>query len=275
MEYRVGELCPDDWDLAQDLMVRGCEPLPRRRCFARSPPKKHDPLPLPKSLWESPSDESVRWTHYRCKSFECLNLRKYNNTFEDCLDCFDLNGLEKQRWMVARDRHDFPLDQVLALKNGTIRIGLDIGGGTASFAARMHEHNVTIVTSSLNLKGPFNEFIALRGLVPLHLTISQRLPFFDNTLDLVHSMHVLSNWIPQESLEFLLYDIDRVLRPGGLFWLERFFCTENQLHSIYVPMIENLGYTKLKWAVGLKADKKGMALNHYYLSALLEKPARD
>lgn len=31
MNYQVGGVCPDDDDLAQKLMGRGCEPLPRRR----------------------------------------------------------------------------------------------------------------------------------------------------------------------------------------------------------------------------------------------------
>jgi SAM-dependent methyltransferase len=135
----------------------------------------------------------------------------------------------------------------------------------------MLEHNVTVVTTSLNLNAPFNSFIALRGLVPLHLTLAHRLPFFDNTLDLVHSMHVLSNWIPTTSLEFILFDIDRVLRPGGLFWLDHFFCIEHQLADTYIPLFRKLRYKKLRWAIGPKLDR-GPDLHEVYLSALLEKP---
>nr|POE48278.1 hypothetical protein CFP56_49986 [Quercus suber] len=79
----------------------------------------------------------------------------------------------------------------------------------------MREWNVTIITSTLNLDGPFNSFIASRGLIPIHVSVSQRLPFFENTLDIVHSMLILSNWIPETMLVFTLYDIYRVLRPGG------------------------------------------------------------
>ena len=136
------------------------------------------------------------------------------------------------------------------MKNGKIRIGLDIGGDMTTFAVRMMEHNVTIITSSLNLNGPFNSFIALRGVVPLYLSIAQRLPFFDNTLDIIHSMHVLSNWIPTTTFEFVLFDIDRVLRPGGIFWLDHFFCLEPQLEKSYLPLFNQLGYKKLKWVIG-------------------------
>lgn len=31
MDYEVGKVCPDDDDLAQKLLLEGCEPLPRRR----------------------------------------------------------------------------------------------------------------------------------------------------------------------------------------------------------------------------------------------------
>lgn len=38
MSYEVGGLCPDDDNLAQQLLLKGCEPLPRRRLFLlRSP----------------------------------------------------------------------------------------------------------------------------------------------------------------------------------------------------------------------------------------------
>jgi SAM-dependent methyltransferase len=97
------------------------------------------------------------------------------------------------------------------------------------------------------------------------------LPFFDNTLDLVHSMHVLSNWIPTTSLDFILFDIDRVLRPGGLFWLDHFFCIEHQLTDTYIPLFRKLRYKKLRWAIGPKLDR-GPDLREVYLSALLEKP---
>ncbi|XWS75353.1 hypothetical protein CRYUN_Cryun01aG0079500 [Craigia yunnanensis] len=100
----------------------------------------------------------------------------------------------------------------------------------------MIERNITIVTTSMNLNGSFNNFTALRGVVPLY--ISQRLPFFYNTLDIVHSMHVLSNWIPTRMLHFLIFDIYKVLRPRGLFWLDHFFCAGEQLNKVYAPLLK-------------------------------------
>jgi SAM-dependent methyltransferase len=101
-----------------------------------------------------------------------------------------------------------------------VRVGLDIGGGTGTFAARMEERGVTVATTTLDHGAPLGAFVASGGLVQLHLgAVARRLPFFDGTLDIVHSMHALGNWIPGEvvPVEAELYDIYRVLRAGGIF----------------------------------------------------------
>ncbi|KAH6772619.1 hypothetical protein C2S52_004575 [Perilla frutescens var. hirtella] len=272
MSYKIGGECPSDDVFAQTLMLKGCEPLPRRRCHPKTPPNYVEPTPLPKSLWSTPPDSSIIWEPYTCKNYTCLIERKKFPGSYDCKDCFDLEGREKTRWLYDNGGLDFGIEQVLATKpRGTIRIGLDIGGGSGSFGARMKERNVTIITTSMNFDGPFNSFIASRGLIPMHVSISQRFPFFENTLDIVHSMHVLSNWIPDAMLEFTLYDIYRVLRPGGLFWLDRFFCFGEQLNASYVPMLERVGFNRLRWNTGMKLDR-GIQKNEWYFSALLEKP---
>ncbi|XP_073116275.1 probable methyltransferase At1g29790 [Elaeis guineensis] len=276
LSYPVNGSCPDDELLAQKLLLRGCEPLPRRRCRPAAPPHPSPPLPLPLSLWSLPPDNSVHWSAYSCKSFACLVDRKHSKSFDDCKDCFDLDGREKHRWVTPSSNPlDFTIDEVLAAANppGSIRIGLDIGGGSGTFAVRMKERNVTMVTTSMNLNGPFNSFIAARGVVPLYISISQRLPFFDNTLDIVHSMHVLSNWIPTTLLHFVMFDVYRVLRPGGLFWLDHFFFVEEQMEE-YVPVIESVGFKKARWEVGRKLDR-GPELREMYISALLEKPLNN
>lgn len=270
MSYQVGAECPVDDALSQKLMVKGCEPLPRRRCHPKTPANSAEPIPFPQALWTTPPDNSIAWDAYQCKSYQCLIDRRDKPGVFDCKDCFHLEGREKHRWMFDNGNLDYGMDQVLATRpRGTIRIGLDIGGGSGTFAARMRERNVTIVTTTMNYDGPFNNFIASRGLLSMHMTVAQRLPFFENTLDIVHSMHVLSNWIPDSMLEFTLYDIYRVLRPGGLFWLDHFFCLGPQLNGTYVPMFDRVGFKRMRWNVGRKVDRGG---NEWYFSALLEKP---
>ncbi|XP_044487881.1 probable methyltransferase At1g29790 [Mangifera indica] len=271
MTYEIGGECPVDDVFAQRLLLKGCEPLPRRRCHPKSPVNYVEPTPFPESLWAKAPDTSIIWDPYTCKSYQCLIDRNNAPGVFDCKDCFDLQGREKNRWLFDRGL-DYGIDQVLNTKpRRTIRIGLDIGGGSGTFAARMRERNVTVVTTSMNFDGPFNSFIASRGLIPMHVSVFQRLPFFENTLDIVHSMHVLSNWIPDAMLQFTLFDIYRVLRPGGLFWLDHFFCFGSQLNETYVPMFNRIGFRKLRWNTGMKLDR-GIDKNEWYFSALLEKP---
>ncbi|PWA91589.1 S-adenosyl-L-methionine-dependent methyltransferase [Artemisia annua] len=278
MNYDVGEICNDDWRLAQRLMVHGCDPLPRRRCISRGPQYYTKPLPIPESIWSLPDDKNVRWSQYRCKNFACLANNKTGKGFFKCADCFNLTVHEMPRWVVpvypvpsSNSTPDFLITEVLDLKPGEIRIGLDFSVGTATFAARMREHNVTIVSATLNLGAPFSEMIALRGLVPLYMTINQRLPFFDNTLDIIHTTRFLDGWIDFVLLDFILYDWDRVLRPGGLLWIDSFFCLKEDLDD-YLDGFRMLRYKKHKWVVVPKVDKDDD--REVFFSAVLEKPPR-
>lgn len=277
MDYDVGDFCRDDWKLAQLLMVHGCDPLPRRRCFSRAPKLYSKPFPINESLWKLPDNRNVRWSHYRCKNFACLASNRTGKGFFKCADCFNLTHHEVPRWIeiVGLDPNsnstaDFLIAEVLELKAGEIRIGMDFSVGTGTFAVRMRELNVTIVSATINLGAPFNEMIALRGLVPLYLTINQRLPFFDNTLDIIHTTRFLDGWIDFQLLDFVLYDWDRVLRPGGLLWIDSFFCLHKDLED-YLDAFRMLRYRKHKWVIVPKLDKHGQEV---FFSAVLEKPPR-
>lgn len=277
MDYDVGDFCQDDWKLAQKLMVHGCDPLPRRRCFSRAPKLYTKPLPMNQSLWALPDDRNVRWSHYRCKNFACLAKNATGKGFFKCADCFNLTHHEKPRWIhpfyvdpTLNLTADFTMEEVLGIKPGEMRIGLDFSVGTGTFAARMREHNVTMASAMINLGAPFSEMVALRGLLPLYLTINQRLPFFDNTLDVIHTTRFLDGWIDFVLLDFVLYDWDRILRPGGLLWIDSFFCLEKDLED-YLDAFRMLRYKKHKWVVVPKVDKDGLEV---FFSTVLEKPPR-
>ncbi|PSS30061.1 Apoptosis-inducing factor 1 like [Actinidia chinensis var. chinensis] len=74
MSYTVNGSCPDDELLAQKLLLKGCEQLPRRRCRPAAPPEYVEPYPLPACLWSTPSDSSVIWTAYTCKNCTSCQL---------------------------------------------------------------------------------------------------------------------------------------------------------------------------------------------------------
>uniref|UniRef100_A0A2N9IYP2 Methyltransferase type 11 domain-containing protein n=1 Tax=Fagus sylvatica TaxID=28930 RepID=A0A2N9IYP2_FAGSY len=267
MDYDIGSYCNDDWNLAQRLMVNGCDPLPRRRCLTRASKVYQKPYPINESLWRLPDGRNVRWSNYQCRNFECLSSKNPKRGYSKCVGCFEMEK-EKLKWVTNSSLPvDFLIHDVLAIKPGEIRIGLDFGVGTGSFAARMREHNVTIVSTALNLGAPFNEMIALRGLIPLYVTLNQRLPFFDNTLDLIHTTGFMDGWIDLLLMDFILFDWDRVLRPGGLIWIDRFFCNRKDLDD-YMYMFLQFRYKKHKWIISPKSK------DEIYLSALLEKPPR-
>ena len=273
MSYDVGAHCPDDWDLGQRLMLGGCDPLPRRRCLALASKLFQRPLPINESLWTLPDDGNVRWSRYHCRGYKCLSARNQRRGYDRCVVCFDMDR-ERQRWVAAAPNGtaaslaDFRIDDVLAAKPGEVRIGLDVSVGTGSFAARMRERNVTIVSAALNLGAPFAETIALRGLVPLYATMSQRLPLFDNTMDLIHTAGFFEGWVDLQLLDFVLFDWDRVLRPGGLLWVDKFACARKDLDD-YMYMFLQFRYKKHRWVVSFKSK------DEVYLSALLEKPPRS
>ncbi|XP_077217143.1 putative methyltransferase At1g29790 [Tasmannia lanceolata] len=272
MAYKVHGLCPDDWNLAQKLMVAGCDPLPRRKCFSKSSPHYTKPLPINSSLWNLPNDSEILWTHYKCKSFSCLVNTEISGGrgFFKCADCFNLSI---RGWETPTDEltsAEFTVDEVLKLKPGEIRLGLDFSPTTGTFAGIMRERNVTIASATLNLGAPFSEVIALRGLLPLYVSVGARLPFFENTLDIIHSTLFLDGWIGVELLQYVLFDWDRILRPNGLLWVDRFFCAKKDL-KLYLEEFNKLGYKKLMWRVVPKTDKLGDEL---FFSAVLEKPLR-
>ncbi|RYR51224.1 hypothetical protein Ahy_A06g026255 isoform B [Arachis hypogaea] len=237
MSYKINAPCNDDWSVAQKLIVKGCEPLPRRRCFSKTV-SKVGLNPFPNSLW---------------------------NPFV--------------RFVKVKSKNDFLVDDVLDLgsSNGGVRIGFDIGGGSGTFAARMAERNVTVITSTLNVDAPFSEFIAARGLFPLYLSLDHRFPFYDNVFDLIHAssaIDVVGVGGKIEKLEFLMFDIDRVLRAGGLLWIDNFYCANEEKKQALTRLIEKFGYKKLKWVVGEKVDSSGSGKSEVVLSAVLQKPVR-
>ncbi|KAI3936019.1 hypothetical protein MKW92_044103 [Papaver armeniacum] len=204
MNYKVDDVCPDDWMGISSF---------------------------PSSLWKQVSDKIVTWSGLLCRSFKCLNSKKIAG---NCNGCFDLvNGTERNRFVRVRGKNDFLIDDVLGLVgNGGIRLGFDIGGGSGTFAARMAEKEVTVITSTLNVDAPFNDFIAARGLFPLYSSLDQDFTWW-------------------------------------FVWLDNFYCVDEERKINLTKLIEKFGYKKLKWVIGERSDGSGRS--QVYLSAILQK----
>ncbi|XP_062205942.1 probable methyltransferase At1g29790 [Phragmites australis] len=265
MSYAPFAPCPDDaLSLAEPLLLRGCHPLPRRRCFAPTTASSASMLKLPTDPFSPLPDGAVRWPKDgKCRSFSCLPPSLG----------FDVARTEAGRFLRARGPLDLTAPQLLRLASlsraGPIRLGLDIGGGTGTLAARLKKLvNATVLTTTMNLGAPYSEAAAARGVVPLHAPLQQRFPVGDGTMDVVRAGHAVNRWIPEAALEFLWYDADRVLRPGGLLWVDHFWCRRADLEGVYAAMLRRLGYKTIKWAVGDRTVGK----DEVYLTALLQKP---
>ncbi|KAK9086131.1 hypothetical protein Sjap_026542 [Stephania japonica] len=235
MNYTPFSLCPSDLPLAESLLLRGCHPLPRRRCFS----------PSPSSSQLGPNDLKA--------------LSSSSNNF-----------------FIFTSELDLTIPQLLQIaksSSSVLRLALDIGAGSGTFAAQLKPYNVTVLSTTMNLGFPFNEAAAFRGVVPLHVPLQQRLPIFDGVVDLVRCGHAVNRWIPVVQLEFLLYDVDRVLRGGGYLWLDHFFCKGVDLDKTYAPLIGKLGYKRVKWATASKTTDSSKNGDQVYLTALLQKPA--
>lgn len=115
LNYTIGGECPSDEVFAQRLMLKGCEPLPRRRCKPRARAGYVEPHPYPKSLWSIPPDTSITWDAYTCKNYSCLVDRHNHPGSYDCKDCFNLFHRETDRWMHEKSELDYAMDGVLSL----------------------------------------------------------------------------------------------------------------------------------------------------------------
>ncbi|GKV40366.1 hypothetical protein SLEP1_g48021 [Rubroshorea leprosula] len=134
MDYDIGSYCKDDWNLAQKLMVYGCDPLPRRRCLTRASKVYQKPYPINESLWKLPDERNVRWSNYQCRDFACWSSKNPKRGFSKCTGCFEMEK-EELKWVTNSSLPvEFLIKDILAIKPGEIRIGLDFGVGTGTFA---------------------------------------------------------------------------------------------------------------------------------------------
>ncbi|CAI5491863.1 unnamed protein product [Closterium sp. Naga37s-1] len=301
MDFETRGMCPDDWLFVQDLIFRKqCHSLPKRRCLARTAHKIVEPLSRPTSLFSQSAlqDASVRWNSHAFSSFASLNALSPSalatataGTGDACGrqpgggGCWNMSA-EERRWLAKPPKNTagggaLTVKEVIAIKKGALRIGLDFNGGSGSFAAHMARHNVTMMTSAMNLEAnvgrkkglPFLETIALRGLVPIWLPYKVRLPFYDNTLDIVHATNAIKSMPSPAEFEEVLFEWDRVLRVGGVMWFEEFTASAAEMPS-YLSVLDLLKYRQLHWSLTPAKAMIGKPAGTVILHCLLEKPMR-
>ncbi|CAI5457941.1 unnamed protein product [Closterium sp. Yama58-4] len=102
--------------------------------------------------------------------------------------------------------------------------------------------------SSSRVAVPFQEAVAWRGLVAVDMPLTARLPFFDASLDLLHAIGTAGpallqgvDALPPRDFHLALFDWDRVLRPGGILWLEAIEHSADAM-PLYEAALERLAY---------------------------------
>ncbi|CAI6007698.1 unnamed protein product [Closterium sp. NIES-65] len=117
----------------------------------------------------------------------------------------------------ASAREMFHIRDLMHLKGGAVRLGLDLGGGTGQFAAQMALHNVTILTVQSNLIG------------------------YPDASKLPSGQTVGVDALPPRDFHLALFDWDRLLRPGGILWLEAIEHSADAM-PLYEAALERLAY---------------------------------
>ncbi|MCO5586645.1 hypothetical protein L7F22_040586 [Adiantum nelumboides] len=191
---------------------RHCPP-PSERIECLIPPPEGYKIPV---RWPRSKDEC--W--YRNVPYDWINTAKAN-----------------QRWMQKQgEKFIFPgggtmfpngvgeyLDQmeelIPGMKDGTVRTALDTGCGVASWGgALLDRHILTMSLAPRDNHEAQVQFALERGIPAiLGVIATQRLPFPAAAFDMAHCSRCLIPWTDHGGVNLL--EVDRVLRPGGLWVL--------------------------------------------------------
>ncbi|KMZ68511.1 hypothetical protein ZOSMA_239G00170 [Zostera marina] len=74
-------------------------------------------------------------------------------------------------------------------------------------------------------------------------------------MDLIHTSELLDGrWMDLKAMDFVLFDWDRVLRPGGLLWINMFFCDKKEIDA-FMYLFLQFSYRKHKWVFPEKTPR--------------------
>ncbi|CAD6205403.1 unnamed protein product [Miscanthus lutarioriparius] len=241
MSYTPFAPCPDDaLSLAEPLLLRGCHPLPRRRCFSPTASASASKL-LPTDPFAPLPDAAVRWPKEgKCKSFSCLPPSLG----------FDVARTEAARFLRARGA--LGPDGAAAAAAGLA----ELGGVHPARARHRRRHG--------HAGGAAQEARQCHG-ADDHNEPGRALLGSDRGAWGGPAARAAAAAVPggrrdhgrEAALEFLWYDTDRVLRPGGLLWVDHFWCRRSNLEGVYAAMLRRLGYKTIKWVAADKSIAGG------------------
>ncbi|KAJ1286036.1 hypothetical protein BS78_03G323300 [Paspalum vaginatum] len=189
---------------------RHCPTEPRPRCLVPLPERYRSPVPWPRSrdmIWYNNVPHPKLVEYKKDQNW----VRKSGNYF-----VFPGGGTQFKNGVTAYIRF---IEQILPNIQWGIhtRTVLDVGCGVASFGGYLLDRNV--VTMSFAPKDEHEaqiQFALERG-IPAFLAVigTQKLPFPDNSFDLIHCARCRVHWYADGGKPLL--ELNRVLRPGGYY----------------------------------------------------------
>lgn len=189
---------------------RHCPTEPRPRCLVPLPERYRRPVPWPRSrdmIWYNNVPHPKLVEYKKDQNW----VRKSGNYF-----VFPGGGTQFKNGVTAYIRF---IEQILPNIQWGIhtRTVLDVGCGVASFGGYLLDRNV--ITMSFAPKDEHEaqiQFALERG-IPAFLAVigTQKLPFPDNSFDVIHCARCRVHWYADGGKPLL--ELNRVLRPGGYY----------------------------------------------------------
>ncbi|XP_006644942.1 probable methyltransferase PMT23 [Oryza brachyantha] len=189
---------------------RHCPTAPRPRCLVPLPLGYRSPLPWPRSrdmIWYNNVPHPKLVEYKKDQNW----VRKSGNYF-----VFPGGGTQ---FKAGATRYIQFIEQIMPnIQWGThTRTVLDVGCGVASFGGYLLDRNV--ITMSFAPKDEHEaqiQFALERGIPALLAVIgTQKLPFPDNSFDVIHCARCRVHWYADGGKPLL--ELNRVLRPGGYY----------------------------------------------------------
>lgn len=159
--------------------------------------------------------------------------------------------------LMMNKANEFLYDQTLAILSPqhTEKI-LEIGFGNGRFFNKIHETAPGAILLGADFSptmfqeaAAFNKSLIEKGILRLHKTSSDQLPFEDGSIDKVFCINVIYFWdLPQDHL----VEIKRILKPGG-----RFLATIRTKESMELMPFTRFGFRKYDltgWEAELRAS---------------------